>query len=126
MFQREEYLCRVCNKRFATRDAVDGYPLGFKEGFLCPHCHSNLKEAGESDDIDHLEYGYSFAILSFFIFVVSTKGWLQFHWFDSSHLNELVTAFVLWLPLLIIFIAINLKALIGTRTVYTLKIRTQK
>jgi len=123
MFQREEYLCRVCNKRFPTSDAKDGYSLGFKEGFLCPFCNANLKEAGQSDDLDHLEYGYTFAVLTVIVFSISTRGWWILDWFENTLLNEIVSGFIFWLPILTIFTVINLDAFFGVRTVYTVKVR---
>ena len=36
------YLCCACNKRFPSTEAIDGFAQGYRRGFLCPHCQTNL------------------------------------------------------------------------------------
>ncbi|WP_441004586.1 hypothetical protein [Pseudocolwellia agarivorans] len=44
MYDNFEYLCAACNEQFPINKAVDGYKQGYPTGFLCPLCHTNLKE----------------------------------------------------------------------------------
>ena len=62
---KDHYLCSVCAKSFPIHEAKDGFKAGFKEGFLCPYCGTNLVEVGESDDLFNLDYRFSFIALIF-------------------------------------------------------------
>ncbi|MFC3115043.1 hypothetical protein [Cellvibrio fontiphilus] len=66
----EKYQCAVCNNKFKTTDAVDGFKKGYKVGFLCPFCKSNIMETGNfSNSLSNLRFGLSYAsaiILAFF------------------------------------------------------------
>lgn len=37
-----KYRCCSCNAEFHLEDAVDGYDVGYKSGFLCPECGVNI------------------------------------------------------------------------------------
>jgi hypothetical protein len=39
------YLCCNCEKESPSNQAVDGFRSGYVNGFLCPHCDSNIQEA---------------------------------------------------------------------------------
>ncbi len=66
----EKYQCAVCNNKFKTTDAVDGFKQGYKVGLLCPFCKSNIMETGNySNSLSNLRFGLSYAsaiILAFF------------------------------------------------------------
>lgn len=47
-----KYLCASCQKEFPAEKAIDGFSQGCKEGFLCPHCNSNLIDCRESWVVD--------------------------------------------------------------------------
>lgn len=73
----EKYQCAVCDNKFKTIDAVDGFKQGYKVGFLCPFCKSNIMEAGEySNSLLKLRFGPSYAITIFLAFL-ATKSELN-------------------------------------------------
>jgi hypothetical protein len=39
-----KYECCACLGRFSAKDAIDGYAQGYRAGFLCPLCGTNLQD----------------------------------------------------------------------------------
>lgn len=118
---RERYCCQVCMKLFPVGEAIDGYGSGVKRGFLCPHCNSNLIEAGESDDILNLEYGFTFMALNVLLTWLVFNEVISFALLENSLANELLNLLVvLFLPALF-FVVINRDVLFKPRIIYTRK-----
>jgi hypothetical protein len=121
----EQYKCQVCMKLFPTSKAIDGYGEGCRKGFLCPHCKSNLTEAGESDDILHLEYGITYSvIMSLLVWLVSSER-IAYSFVQSSLLNGLIVLLVVSAIPTFLFIIVNKDALFKPRVIYTRKIHKQ-
>lgn len=66
----DKYECAVCAKTFKTTDAVDGFEQGYKVGFLCPFCKSNIMETGSySNSLSNLRFGLSYASVMLLAFL---------------------------------------------------------
>lgn len=39
-----KYECYYCHEQFPVEERVDGFDRGYRVGFLCPHCGSNIKD----------------------------------------------------------------------------------
>ena len=117
----DRYRCQRCNKTFLTSEAIDGFKQGFTQGFLCPHCQCNLIEAGESNDILRLEYGFSYVILMLLLWLVVDQHYIAYTWPVADFINDLVTmAVAMCLPTLS-FVLVNRKSLFSPRIIYTRK-----
>ena len=122
----EEYQCAKCLRNFPVKRAIDGYSQGFKCGFLCPLCGANLVEAGQSDDIDHCEYGYRYALLVFIVTSIVVRGGDYFPWqlhvFKYEAANEILLVFSLLLLPSLLFLKVNAKTIFGARLIFTRKL----
>lgn len=118
----EKYQCAKCLRNFPLQNAVDGYSQGFKRGFLCPLCGANLIEAGQSDDLGNLQYGYRYALLVFIIVRFSQHLPWQLTTFDHPLANECLLILVLLLVPSWAFIKINAGKLFSARLVYTRRV----
>lgn len=117
----DQYRCRACNKDFLPSQAIDGFKQGFTQVFLCPYCRSNLIEAGESDDIIHLEYGLSYMGLILLLWLLVDQQYIAYTWPVADFINDLVTmAVAMCLPTLS-FVLVNRKSLFSPRIIYTRK-----
>ena len=122
----DQYRCRACNKDFLPSQAIDGFKQGFTQGFLCPYCRSNLIEAGESDDIIHLEYGLSYMGLILLLWLLVDQQYIVYTWPVAEFINDLVTmAAIMSLPTLL-FVWVNKRKLISSRIIYTSKVTSKK
>lgn len=118
----DKYRCRGCNKDFLPSQAIDGFKQGFTQGFLCPYFQCNLIEAGESDDIIHLEYGFSYMGLMLLLWLLVDLQYIVYTWPVADFINDLITMVaVMSLPTLL-FIWINRKVLFSSRVIYTRKV----
>ncbi len=117
----DHYECAGCAKKFKTTDAVDGFSQGYKAGFLCPYCHVNLEENGQSDGFDNMAFGYSFWAFTLVLYYLM-QGRSIVDWFEPSIANEISSFLVFWLPMCIAFLGYNRNAILKKRIVYTKKV----
>ncbi|SDW38431.1 hypothetical protein [Marinobacter mobilis] len=115
----EKYLCASCGQLFPTGDAVDGFTQGYRKGFLCPFCHANLEEAGESDDIVHLRFGLAYMIALAVVVWLGQIDSFQLQIGKQGLINEILTVGVLAAVPTVPFLILNRKAVWGSRTVFT-------
>ena len=85
-----KYCCCNCHRKFPCNEAVDGYKLGSKKGFLCPFCKVNLTELFLSGSKKRMKFDskahekwVSFSglvgIVTFIaMFVISEGSWITF------------------------------------------------
>lgn len=82
-----------------------------------------MQEAGQSDDIDRLEYGLLYGAVMFLLFWFVPDNFVLFHFADSDSINSAVTFFVLSAIPTIPFTIVNWRAIFGKKIVYTRKVR---
>lgn len=122
----EKYQCNVCGKTFKTADAVDGFKQGYKVGFLCPYCKSNIMETGDySSSLSNLRFGLSYAsamFLSFFAIRDDLNGFIS----SGEASKKLTVLAVLMVFATACLFYINRKTLFKETILYTKKVIPQK
>jgi len=122
----EKYQCNVCGKTFKTDDAVDGFKQGYKVGFLCPYCKSNIMETGDySSSLSNLRFGLSYAsamFLSFFAIRDDLNGFIS----SGEASTKLIVLAVLMVFATACLFYINRKTLFKETILYTKKVIHQK
>ena len=90
LYAMMKYCCCNCHRKFPCNEAVDGYKLGSKKGFLCPFCKVNLTELFLSGSKKRMKFDskahekwVSFSglvgIVTFIaMFVISEGSWITF------------------------------------------------
>ncbi len=118
----ECYQCAACQRYFLTKEAVDGFQEGYSRGFLCPHCGTNLEEAGESDSMRNLEYGILYSLFLLVVLVIMNFGAVQLTLTYDPVIDGLATfGAMIFLPTLV-FAWINRRVLMGARVVFTRRV----
>mgnify|MGYP002712873043 FL=1 len=119
----EKYQCTVCGKTFKTTDAVDGFKQGYKVGFLCPYCKSNIMETGDySNSLSNLRFGLSYAsamLLAFFAIKGDLNGFIS----SGEASTKLIVLSALMVLATGCLFYINRTALFKETILYTKKVR---
>jgi hypothetical protein len=119
---RQTYQCAGCAHIFPTGEAVDGFKEGYSQGFLCPRCRVNLEETTTSDDPGELHLGYSFLMFNALLVIFYEHiRWITAYE-QSPWLNAGLNVLSVWLPVCLVFVFINRKALFSPTLVYTRKV----
>ena len=122
----EKYQCNVCGKTFKTADAVDGFKQGYKVGFLCPYCKSNIMETGDySNSLSNLRFGLSYASAMFLAFF-AIRGDLNGSISSGEASTKLIVLAVLMVLATACLFYINRTALFKETILYTKKVSPQK
>lgn len=120
---KDHYLCSVCAKSFPIHEAKDGFKAGFKEGFLCPYCGTNLVEVGESDDLFNLDYSFSFIALICVLTWLVSEEIIAIQLIQHSLVNGLLNLVLVLSVPVVMFTYLNRDAFFKPRVVYTRKAR---
>ena len=103
-----KYCCCNCHSKFPCKEAVDGYKLGSKNGFLCPFCKANLTELFLSGGKKRLKFDskahekwVSFSglvgIVTFIAMLVISEGsWITFFVTLGVILSYLLCGYLRW------------------------------
>ena len=108
LYAMMKYCCCNCHSKFPCKEAVDGYKLGSKKGFLCPFCKANLTELFFSGGKKRLKFDskahekwVSFSglvgIVTFItMFVISEGSWITFLVTLGVILSYLLCGYLRW------------------------------
>ena len=122
----EKYQCTVCGKTFKTTDAVDGFKQGYKVGFLCPYCESNIMETGGySNSLSNLRFGLSYASAMFLAFF-AIRGDLNVFISSGEASSKLIVLAVLMTLATACLFYINRATIFKETILYTKKVGSQK
>lgn len=113
------YRCTSCQAEFSTREAIDGFPLGYSRGFVCPYCRANLVEDGESDDILHLRWGVSYTMVMVVVLLCVNLEVVEIGVFGHDLWDGLATLVALGALPSAAFVWVNWRRLVGKRVVFT-------
>ena len=103
-----KYQCFYCERVFPADQSIDGYDQGYRVGFLCPKCGSNIQAgllAEHKITAEHIKWIFIMFVL-FLPTLFTSYSEIPVHVFGHSiELNTIL--FVLWLLFVIILFIIK-------------------